>query len=184
MLARQGMVAKWAPTITGFEAAPMAAALPAKGASSRRRTHGDERRGPMVPIKDEREATTRFAEGYGRASSDAAREIERLVIGADFGANGYTTAAQANLLADRLDLARGRRLLDVGSGRGWPGLYLAKRTGCSVVVTDLPEEAMRSASLRARSEGLSERSDMVVASARRLPFRPVTFDAIVHTDVL
>ena len=27
------------------------------------------------------------------------------------------------------------RLLDVGSGRGWPGLYLAGRTGCRVVLT-------------------------------------------------
>ena len=135
-------------------------------------------------IKDEQEAVARFAEGYSRPSSDVARELERLVVGADFGANGYTTVAQADLLAERLDLRHGRRLLDVGSGRGWPGLYLAKRTGCSVVVTDLPEEAMRSASHRAGVEGLSERSDMAVASARRLPFQPATFDAIVHTDVL
>ena len=138
----------------------------------------------MAPIKDEQEAAARFAEGYGRPSSDAARKVERLVIGADFGANGYTTVPQADSLGEQLELAHGRRLLDVGSGRGWPGLYLAKRTGCSVVLTDLPEEAMRSASHRARSDGFSERSDMVVATARRLPFRPATFDAIVHTDVL
>ena len=54
-----------------------------------------------------------------------------------YGANGYTTAAQANLLAQRLDLGPGKRLLDVGSGRGWPGLYLAASTGCTVVLTDL-----------------------------------------------
>ena len=138
----------------------------------------------MAPIKDEQEAAARFAERYGRPGSEAARELERLVIGADFGANGYTTVAQADSLAARLELAHGKRLLDVGSGRGWPGLYLAKRTGCSVVLTDLPEEAMRNASQRARSDGLAERSDTVVATARRLPFRPATFDAVVHTDVL
>ena len=53
----------------------------------------------MAPIKDEQEAAARFAESYGRPSSDAARELERLVIGADSGANGYTTVAQADSLA-------------------------------------------------------------------------------------
>lgn len=106
------------------------------------------------------------------------------MIGSDFGANGYTTVAQAELLAERLDLSEGKRLLDVGSGRGWPGLYLAKTTGCTVMVTDLPEEAMRIARHRARAEGLSDRALMVVSSGRRLPFGLATLDAIAHTDVL
>jgi cyclopropane fatty-acyl-phospholipid synthase-like methyltransferase len=106
------------------------------------------------------------------------------VIGSDFGANGYTTVAQADLLAQRLDLAEGKRLLDVGSGRGWPGLYLSKTTGCTVVLTDLPDEAMRKATHRARSEGLSGRAHMVVSSGRRLPFGRASYDGIVHTDVL
>ncbi len=138
----------------------------------------------MVPSRDEREARDLFAERYGRPGSDATRDLERLVIGSDFGANGYTTLAQADLLAERLGLAAGKRLLDVGAGRGWPGLYLAKTTGCSVVVTDLPREAMRSAVRRAFSEGLSARASAVVASARRPPFGAATHDAIVHTDVL
>lgn len=138
----------------------------------------------MVPSRDEREAAALFAERYGRPGSDATRDLERLVIGSDFGANGYTTMAQADLLVERLDLAEGKRLLDVGAGRGWPGLYLAKKSGCGVVVTDLPEEAMRTAAHRAGSEGFSDRAHMVVASARRLPFGTATFNAIVHTDVL
>lgn len=138
----------------------------------------------MAPSRDEREAAITFAERYGRPSSDATRELERAVIGGDYGANGYTTLGQADLLAERLDLAGGRRLLDVGSGRGWPGLHLAKETGCSVVLTDLPEEAMRGAGGRARQEGIAGRCRAVVASARHLPFRAGTFDAIVHADVL
>lgn len=138
----------------------------------------------MTPSKDERDAAEHFAERYGRPVSDAARELEIRVIGADFGANGYTTVAQANLLAERLDLVPGKRLLDVGAGRGWPGLYLAKTTGCSVVVTDLPLEGMRAAVRRAAAEGLSPTARAVVGSARRLPFGPASHDAIVHTDVL
>jgi cyclopropane fatty-acyl-phospholipid synthase-like methyltransferase len=130
------------------------------------------------------DAGAMFRERYGRPASDATRELERLVIGGDFGANGYTTVGQAELLAQRLDLRADDRLLDVGSGRGWPGLYLAKVTGCSVVLTDIPAEGLATARTRAAVEGLAERSRAVASSARRLPFRFESFDAVVHTDVL
>jgi hypothetical protein len=83
--------------------------------------------------KDEREAAEWFREHYGRGPTDAARMLERGVIGEDFGASGYTMAAQADSLVERLGLHEGDRLLDLGSGQGWPGLYLAKVTGSSVV---------------------------------------------------
>jgi 2-polyprenyl-3-methyl-5-hydroxy-6-metoxy-1,4-benzoquinol methylase len=76
----------------------------------------------------------------------------------DFGANGYTTLAQADLIAERLRLRDGGPLLDVGSGQGWPGLYLAKVRRCSVVLTDLPEEGLRTARRRAAAEGIGERA--------------------------
>ncbi len=138
----------------------------------------------MRRSKDEQGAASSFRERYGRPASDATRELERLVIGGDFGANGYTTVPQADLIAERLRLREGDRLLDVGSGRGWPGLYLARATGCAVVLTDLPEEGLRTARTRAAAEGIAGRSAVVAASARRLPFQPETFDAIVHADVL
>jgi ubiquinone/menaquinone biosynthesis C-methylase UbiE len=138
----------------------------------------------MRRSRDEREAETSFRERYGRASSDATRVLERIVIGGDFEASGYTTLVQADLIAKRLHLREGERLLDVGAGRGWPGLYLSKVTGCSVVLTDLPEEGLRTARRRAGVEGTGDQVAAVAASARRLPFAGGTFDAIVHTDVL
>jgi 2-polyprenyl-3-methyl-5-hydroxy-6-metoxy-1,4-benzoquinol methylase len=134
--------------------------------------------------RDEMDAGATFRERYARPASDATRELERLVIGGDFGANGYTTLEQAHFLARRLELRAGDRLLDVGSGRGWPGLYLAKVTGCSVVLTDIPEEGLATARKRAAVEGLAERATAVASSARRLPFKSESFDAVVHTDVL
>lgn len=134
--------------------------------------------------RDEMDAGAMFRERYGRPASDATRELERLVIGGDFGANGYTTVEQAELLAQRLNLRAGDRLLDVGSGRGWPGLYLTKVTGCSVVLTDIPKEGLATGRRRAAVEGLAERSQAVASSARRLPFKIESFDAVVHTDVL
>jgi cyclopropane fatty-acyl-phospholipid synthase-like methyltransferase len=129
------------------------------------------------------EVTRRFRERYGVEASIAI-EVERAVLGSDYGANGYTTVAQADTLAAILALRTGRRLLDIGAGCGWPGLYLAKTTGCEVVVTDLPMEGMRRALRRSRDDCLALRSAAVIATARRPPFRAESFDAIVHTDVL
>lgn len=138
----------------------------------------------MSLSRDERDAASTFAARYGRESSDATIELERRVIGGDFGANGYTTVAQADFLAEQLELEPAKWLLDIGAGRGWPGLYLTKRTGCSTVVTDLPHEGMRAATQRAEAEQMADQARAVVASARRLPFRRSAFDAIVHADVL
>ena len=138
----------------------------------------------MRTSKDEQEAAAHFSERYGQPWGEPLRRLERSVLGSDFGGNGYTTVEQAKLLGERLNLGPNSRLLDIGAGRGWPGLFLAKTTGCAVVLTDLPIDAMRRAQERARKEALRERTAGVVASARRLPFRQETFDAIVHTDVL
>jgi methylase of polypeptide subunit release factors len=134
--------------------------------------------------RDERDARAHFEERYGIRGNEAAALVEERVIGAVWGANGYTTLAQADELQDQLELTPASRLLEVGTGRGWPALYLAKRSGCSIVGTDLPLAALRKARARAEREGLADRSAMIVASGATLPFPPRTYDAIVHTDVL
>jgi ubiquinone/menaquinone biosynthesis C-methylase UbiE len=133
---------------------------------------------------EDRDTIERFTERYRVSSSEVTRHIERAVIGGDWGANGYTTMTQADRLAAELDLRPESTLLDLGAGRGWPGLYLASVTGCQVVLADVPMEALLSARLRASSEGLSGRVSQVRCSARSLAFTPSCFDAIVHTDVL
>ena len=133
--------------------------------------------------RDEDEARQEFADRYAVERGEVNRRIERVVIGGDWGANGYTTKAQADELGGLVGARAGLRLLDVGAGRGWPGLYLAATTGCSVVLSDLPIEGLRSAAKRAAGEGLGGRVGAVAASASRLPFGPGVFDAVVSTDV-
>ncbi len=137
-----------------------------------------------MTVRDELQARALFEQRYGIAAAPLLREIERRVIGGDWGANGYTTRAQADQLAGGLELSAGDRLLDVGTGRGWPGLYLAARSGCRVVLADLPLEGLRVAAARAAAEGLAARASTLVAAASALPFHAHSFDAIIHTDVL
>lgn len=117
-------------------------------------------------------------------SPDVRLRLERAVFGSDYGADGWTTRDQVDELPRYLDLAAGQRLLDLGSGRGWPGLYLAHLTGCSVVLTDQSVDKLRDALGRARRDSVADRVLAVPATAPTLPFQPGTFDAVVHTDVL
>jgi len=108
--------------------------------------------------------------------------IEHAVMGSDYGATSYTTRQQADRLADLLDLAPGKRLLDFGSGAGWPGIHLGRSTGCDVVLTDLPLEGLRRANRRMRDDGV--RGAVIAATAASLPLQDQRFDAATSSDVL
>ncbi|MHA6784316.1 SAM-dependent methyltransferase [Pseudonocardia saturnea] len=87
-------------------------------------------------------------------------------------ADGYTTRAQADDLVRRLDLHPGMRLLELGSGRGWPGVYLAQTSGSHVVLTDLPAAGLRVAAARAIAEGLTGRYSVATADGAHLRSPP------------
>ena len=73
-----------------------------------------------------------------------------------------------------------RHRCGVGLARSLPG----QQTGCQVVGTDLPFDGLRRARPAPRSDGLAGRASYAVATGGRQPFRPASFDAVVHTDVL
>ena len=135
-------------------------------------------------IRTVADAKERFEERYGAGQNAATVALEREVIGGDYGANSYTTREQADTLIEHLDLARGKRLLDIGAGRGWPGLYLSKRSGCRVVLADLPLVALSEAGRRARKHSVHKRSDCVAAGWASLPVQPRSLGARVHGAVL
>jgi cyclopropane fatty-acyl-phospholipid synthase-like methyltransferase len=126
----------------------------------------------------------RFRRTYGLEERTVLDEIEQEVIGVVFRANGYTTLDQAIELGRRMELGPESLLLDIGTGCGWPALYLASVTGCRVVATDVPLEGLEHAVTRARADGLGGRAGIVASAAQALPFRGGSFDAITHTDVL
>jgi cyclopropane fatty-acyl-phospholipid synthase-like methyltransferase len=132
----------------------------------------------------EQESRERFRESYARDYEGVYVTIEREVIDSDYGANGYTTRSQVDDIARRLGLDHRMSVLDIGTGRGWPALYLAQTYGCRVVACDVPVEGLKVGNRRAVRDRLDDLVRFVAASGDALPLKAAAFDAIVHTDTL
>lgn len=125
--------------------------------------------------------TVDFDERYRVIEDGVMQRIERRVIGSGYGANSYTTVTQADQLGELLGVGPQNLLLDIGSGAGWPGVYLAQTTGCRVVLTDMTSEGLRVAARRLHREEVDGAA--VGASGAALPIRNETFDAATCSDV-
>ena len=138
----------------------------------------------MARTSGERDLTEHFAERYRLGQAPIMLEVERAFCGCDYGGTSWTTRAEAERLGPLLALGPGKRLLDVGAGSAWPGLYLARVTGCDATLVDVPLQGICTAARRAESERLAGACWLAVADGAMLPFRPSQFDAVSHSDLL
>ena len=126
----------------------------------------------------------RFEQRYASSSEPGPLAVEFDGLGTDYRATGYTTREQADELRRLLQLRPDSVLLDVGAGCGWPGIYLAATSGCSVISTDPVPEGAAASRARIDADGLGTRALALVATGERLPIRPGSVDAVVHVDVM
>ena len=138
----------------------------------------------MPRVQEGQTLAESFNEQYRSNRAQVMREMERIVCGCDYGGTSWTTRSEAEQIARLLGLRPGKRLLEVGSGSGWPALYMARTTGCEAVLVDVPEDAIGIAAERARSERLTDQCAFAVADGGLLPFPDGTFDLVSHSDVL
>jgi ubiquinone/menaquinone biosynthesis C-methylase UbiE len=138
----------------------------------------------MPRTTKEREVAKDFGQQYKLVLADVMLAMERDACGSDYGGTSWTTRAEADHIGRLLNLAPGDRLLDIGSGAGWPGLYLARSRGCDVALTDLPFAGLQIAAKRATEDRMTGACWTAVADGAALPFRDHAFDAISHSDVL
>jgi ubiquinone/menaquinone biosynthesis C-methylase UbiE len=139
---------------------------------------------PMTRSPEEQAQTKRLDEVYVRARSPVMQSIERKVCGCSYGSNSWTTRSEAQRMATLLRLRPGLRLIDLGAGSGWPGLFMAKTTGCDLVLVDLPLAGLQIALQRAGKELNPGTCWIVVADAAMLPLAAGSSDAICHSDLL
>ncbi len=125
-----------------------------------------------------------FAGDYELARLPALKALEREVLGCDYGGTSWTTRAQVDHIVRSLELGPGVRLLDVGAGSGWPGLLLARMTGCDVMLLDIPVNALKQAAERASEDRITKQIEIVAGSGGALPFADASFTRLSHSDVL
>jgi len=125
-----------------------------------------------------------FAEEYRINAHPAFRALERKVLGCGIGGTSWTTREQADRIAGALRLREGLRMLDLGSGTGWPALYVAGRAAFDLTLLDVPFNALARARQLAGEQGIVASVDIVCASAALLPFAAASFAALGHSDVL
>lgn len=136
----------------------------------------------MSRFASEDESRTFFDDRFSHVSSDVFLEIEEEVFGTDFGATSWSTIDQIGVFISEMELQQGDRLLDIGSGSGWPGLHIAEQTGCETVLCDYPLTGLLEAKKRAGADGMN--AVMVQADGAALPLADGTVDAVCHSDVL
>ena len=100
------------------------------------------------------------------------------------GSNGYLAPEEAKALKAALALPSPGRVLDVGTGRGWPAWMLAREGGHSVFGMDVPVEALRRARDAFAAADVADRTFVCAGSGSALPFPSGFFDAVTHADVL
>nr|WP_042188136.1 methyltransferase domain-containing protein [Kibdelosporangium sp. MJ126-NF4] len=87
-----------------------------------------------------------------------------------------------DLMTDRLRVARGDHVLDVGCGVGGPAVRIARRTGAKVTGISNSGEQISRASAFAQSTGMGDVVEFRHADATRLPFPPDSFDAAIAVE--
>jgi cyclopropane fatty-acyl-phospholipid synthase-like methyltransferase len=90
---------------------------------------------------------------------------------------------QERFLLKELGLDATMKVLDLGSGLGGPACFMARESGAFIQGIDLSTRRAGLATEKAKTEGLAERTNFMVASATKLPFPDETFDASYSTEV-
>lgn len=117
-----------------------------------------ERSGDSAPpdIEGAIELLMRVAGG-----SPTLRAVFRDAFGDDFPDDAdplsFVSRGELTRIADALSVRRGDVVLDVGCGRGGAGLWIARRTGASLVGVDRSPSAVVAAAARAERDGLDAR---------------------------
>lgn len=126
---------------------------------------------------------------YARqAGSETHRDIFREVYGAEYPEDvqplSFITRTLLRRIAKAVAAGPGQTIIDLGCGRGGPGLWIARETGASVVGIDISPVAIEHANRRAADFGVPGRARFEVGDLKQLQFPAAQFDAAMSVDVL
>lgn len=131
----------------------------------------------------------RYAEVLARQDgSPTLRALYRITFGEDYPEDveplGFVTRSDLVRIAELLGVGQGDLFADFGCGRGGPGLWVARRTGASVVGLDIVPAAIEQAERRKTTFVAEERARFRVASFRTSGLPDAHLDGVISVDAL
>ena len=131
----------------------------------------------------------RFNDSHAaRLRSVVLERVHRAAFGDDYAAdthtNGFYSLSTLKRLCDELKLAAGRTFVDLGCGHGGPGLWVARRTGASLIGIDISPGGVALGSEQAIRAGLAERARFAVGDMTATGLSDASCDAALSLDVL
>jgi SAM-dependent methyltransferase len=129
-----------------------------------------------------------FREAFARPVSRVQERVWRAAFGEEYPEGvepySYISVTELERFAPGLAVGRGDTLVDVGCGRGGPGLWIAARTGASLIGVDIAETALEAARARAAQLGLAERGEFRLGSFESTGLGDGAADAVMSVDAL
>jgi SAM-dependent methyltransferase len=96
----------------------------------------------------------------------------------------YITRTELRAFVAHLGLAGGETLVDVGCGRGGPGLWVAATSGASLLGVDISPTALDDAAQRSIALGLGDRARFMVGTFDAIPAGSETAAGLMSVDAL
>jgi ubiquinone/menaquinone biosynthesis C-methylase UbiE len=105
--------------------------------------------------------TARFERTFAGPASAVRARIWQQVYGPEYPSwadpFSYVSVTELRRFARELNVTPGQCLVDVGCGRGGPGLWVAAATGAHIIGIDLDDAALSAARRRADKAGMADR---------------------------
>ena len=127
-----------------------------------------------------------FEAEYAAPPSAVQARVWREVLGDEYPAEvepySYVSVSELHRFAHDLRVGPGDTLVDVGCGRGGPGLWVAARTGVVLVGLDIAERALAESRRRARAVGLAGATTFRTGSFEDTGLAAGSADAVMSID--
>ena len=139
------------------------------------------------PMSDE-DWTAIFSATFASPASAVEARIWATVFGEEYPAElepySYTSRSELACIADAVHVAPGELLVDVGAGRGGPGLWVAATTQAAYIAIDIASTALQAVEERAARLGLGDRVRTQEGSFEQLPLGDGEASAVMSIDAL
>lgn len=129
-----------------------------------------------------------FREAFSQPASAVMARVWATVLGDEYPAElapySYTSRSELARIATELKTGSGDLLVDIGSGRGGPGLWVAASTGADYLAVDISTTGLAEVTARAAQVGLADRVRVAEGSFEELPLADSEASAVMSIDAL